>query len=177
MSEGGQCSSVTSPSSAAPETQLDDWLPADGRNLFGEVSTPKQVSVSPPIYDPDNDVSVGLLELLGFPRDFCEALEAMGGCSTSLATKLLSSHHSDGKGEFVAGQLCRTDAQRKYYTQTLDARPMVSRWMTTGYELPFSSVPSTPLSAPNNQSLHTNREFAIAEIGRQVKMGILSEVP
>ena len=115
--------------------------------------------------------------LIGLPQDFCEALDKLGGCSLTLATKLLSSHHSDGKGEFVAGKLCGTEAQKKYYSQTLDARPMVSRWMRSSYELPFASLPPTPLSAPNNKSLHDNLTFAIAEVGRQVKMGIISEVP
>ena len=88
----------------------------------------------------------------------------------------MSSHESDN-GEFGAGKLCGTEAQRNFYTQILDAGSMVNRWMTTGYELPFNSVPTTPLSASNNKSLSTNLEFARAEIERQVKMGILSEVP
>ena len=54
---------------------------------------------------------------------------------------------------------------------------MVSCWLKTGYELPFSSVLPKAMSAPNNRSLFTNLEFAEAEIGRQVEMGILSEVP
>ena len=54
---------------------------------------------------------------------------------------------------------------------------MVSRWMETGYELPFSSIPPNPLSANNNKSLFSNINFAAEEIDRQVKMGILSEVP
>ena len=49
--------------------------------------------------------------------------------------------------------------------------------MTTGYELPFASLPPTPRSASNNRSLFDNLDFARAEIGRQVKIGILSEVP
>ena len=121
------------------------------------------------------DVSVNLQSLIGFPPDFCEALESLGGCSLTLANKLMSSHESDN-GEFKAGKLCGTEAQRKFYTQTLDVGPMVSRWMTTGYELPFNSVPPTPLSASNNKSLSTNIDFARAEIVRQVNMGILSEV-
>ena len=85
-------------------------------------------------------------------------------------------HHSDGSGEFVAGKLFGTEAQKRYYSQTLDAGPMVSRWSRTGYELPFASIPPNPLSAPNNKSLYDNLTFARAEVGRQVKMGILSEV-
>ena len=54
---------------------------------------------------------------------------------------------------------------------------MVTCWMKTCYELPFASIPSKPLSALNNKSLHVNIEFAIAEIEREVKCGILSEVP
>ena len=137
---------VSSPRSTAPDTCLRDCLPADGRDLLGEVSTPGKVCVTPPLYDPEFDILIGLPELIGFPKEFCEALEKVGGCSLSLATKLLSSHQTDG-GEFVAGQLCATEEQRKYYSQTLDAGPMVTRWMTTGYELPFSSIPPNPLPA------------------------------
>ena len=111
-----------------------------------------------------------LQSLIGLPRDFCEALDKLGGSSLALATKLMSNHHSDGSGEFVAGKLCGTEAQKRYYSQTLDAGPMVSRWMRTGYELPFASIPPTPMSASNNKSLFVNITFARAEVGRQVKM-------
>ena len=167
--------SIATDPGATAGTPPDDQLPADGKDLGDEVLTSSEVSVSPG-YDDTYDISVNLQSLVGLPPDFCESLESLGGCSLSLAQKLMSSHESDN-GEFKAGQLCGTEAQRKFYTQTLDAGPMVSRWMTTGYELPFNSVPPTPLSASNNKSLNTNLEFARAEIERQVKMGILSEVP
>ena len=79
MSEGDSCSSllVTSPRATDEGTHLDDWLPVDGRNLFGEVSTPKKVCAAPS-YDPSFDMSVGLQSLIGLPQDFCEALDKLG---------------------------------------------------------------------------------------------------
>ena len=121
---------ISSPRSTAADTHLRDCLPVDGRDLPGEVSTPGKVCVIPPLYDPEFVMTISLQELLGFPKDFCDALDQMGGCSLSLATKLLSNNHTDGKGEFVAGQLCGTEKQRKCYSQTLDTAPMVTRWMT-----------------------------------------------
>ena len=53
---------------------------------------------------------------------------------------------------------------------------MVSRWMKTGYEIPFSKVPDKCLSTPNNKSCLTNIQFTSEEIQWQVQMGILSEV-
>ena len=103
-----------------------------------------EVSASPS-YDFTLDVSVNLQSLIRFPPDICEALESLGGCSLNLANNLISSHQSDN-GEFKTGKLCGTEDQRKFYTQTLYAGSMVSRWMTTGYELSFTSIPSTPLS-------------------------------
>ena len=91
------------------------------------------------------DVDVILQSLIRFPPKICEALELPGGCSLNLANNLISSHKSDN-GEFKAGKLCGTEDQRKFYTQTLYAGSLVSRWMTTGYELSFTSIPSTPLS-------------------------------
>ena len=72
MSEGDSCSLplISSPRATDEGTHLDDWLPADGRNLFGEVSTPKKVCAAPDS-DPQFDMSVGLQSLLGFPKDFC----------------------------------------------------------------------------------------------------------
>ena len=43
----------------------------------------------------------------------------------------------------------------------------------SGYEIPFSSVPTQPLSTPNHKSMLDNLAFAEAEIDRQVSMGIL----
>ena len=96
--------------STAPGTSLRDCLPRDGRDLPGEVIAPGQVCVTPSADDSDYDVTVSLPELVGFPKDFCQALESVGGCSLSLATKLLKNHQSDG-GEFVAGRLCGTEEQ------------------------------------------------------------------
>ena len=103
-----------------------------------------EVSAAPG-YEFTFDVSVILQSLIRFPPDICEALELPGGCSLNLANNLISSHKSDN-GEFKAGKLCGTEDQRKFYTQTLYAGSLVSRWMTTGYELSFTSIPSTPLS-------------------------------
>ena len=61
--------------------------------------------------------------------------------------------------------------------KTLDTGPIFSLWMATGCELSFNSFPPISLSAPNNKSLNTNLELAKAELERQVKMRILSEVP
>ena len=178
MTEEGGCihSNATGSRATDNDTLPGNRLPAEGRDLTGEVHTPCEVSVTPD-YDDLFDVSVSLQSLIGLPPDFCEALESLGGCSLSLATKLMSSHDTSGSGEFVAGQLCGTEEQRKFYSQTLDAGPMVSRWMRSGYELPFATIPPIARSASNNKSLFTNITFARAEIVRQVKMGILSEVP
>ena len=167
---------VTSPRSTEDGTQPGDWLPADRRNLLGEVSTSTEVC-APPSFDKLFDMTVSPQSLIGLPSEFCEILEKLGGSSLDLAAKLMSRHHCDGSGEFVAGKLFGTEAQKRYYSQTLDAGPMVSRWSRTGYELPFASIPPNPLSASNNKSHYDNITFARAEVGRQVKMVILSEVP
>ena len=54
---------------------------------------------------------------------------------------------------------------------------MVTRWLTTGYEIPFFKVPRKPLCARNNKSCVHNLDFAREELQRQVNCGILSEVP
>ena len=111
MSQGDGCSShlVTSPRATDEGTHPGDWLPADGRDLFGEVSTSTEVCAAPH-FDPRYDITVNLQSLIGLPREFCEALDELGGSSLALATKLMSNHHSDGSGEFVAGKLCGTEA-------------------------------------------------------------------
>ena len=53
---------------------------------------------------------------------------------------------------------------------------MVTLWLTTGYEIPFTQVPTKFLSAKNNKSCYDNLQFAREELCRQVKSGILSEV-
>jgi len=103
-----------------------------------------EVSAAPG-YEFTFDVDVILQSLIRFPAKICEALELPGGCSLNLANNLISCHKSDN-GEFKAGKLCGSKDQRKLYTQTLYAGSLVSRWMTTGYELSFTSIPSTPLS-------------------------------
>ena len=82
----------------------------------------------------------------------------------------------DDLGGFRAGRLCGTPEQLEFYTKILDAGPMVTRWLTTGYEIPFSKVPQKPLSAKNNKSCINNLDFAREELQRQVNCGILSEV-
>merc|ERR1711867_36193 len=80
-------------------------------------------------------------------------------------------------GSFKAGKLCSTAEQLEFYSKTLDAGPMVTRWLTTGYEIPFTQPPPKFISAKNNKSCINNLDFAREELQRQVKCGILSEVP
>ena len=54
---------------------------------------------------------------------------------------------------------------------------MVTRWLTTGYEIPFTQLPPKFLGAKNNKSYINNLDFTREELQRQVKCGILSEVP
>ena len=82
----------------------------------------------------------------------------------------------DDTGGFRAGRLCGTPEQQEFYIKILDAGPMVTRWVTSGYEIPFSKVPKKPLSAKNNKSCFNNLDFAREELQRQVNCGILSEV-
>ena len=71
---------VTSPKlSTAPGSSLRDFLPGDGRDLPGEVMPPGQVCVNPSAEDSDYDVSFSLPELVGFPDEFCKALELLVG--------------------------------------------------------------------------------------------------
>ena len=76
-----------------------------------------------------------------------------------MVIKLLESNHLDGS-KFVAGKLCETEEQWNYYSKTLDAGPMVSRWINTKYEIPFDMLPDTNLSAHNNKSIMVSIEFA-----------------
>ena len=101
---------------------------------------------------------------------------AVGGNIHSLATKLLNSFNLDDSGKFKAGQLCAKPEQLEFYSKTLDAGPMVTRWLTTVYEILFTQVPTKFLSAKNNKSCYDNIQFAREELKRQVKCGILSEV-
>ena len=127
--------------------------------------------------DLEFNISVNNLpEKLGFLPEFQAELEAVGGNINSLATKLLNSHNLADSGKFKAGQLCSTPEQLEFYTKKLDAGPMVTRWLTTGYEIPFTQVPTKFLSAQNNKSCLDNLQFAREELKRQVNCGILSEV-
>ena len=90
--------------------------------------------------------------------------------------KLLNSFNLDDSGKFKAGQLCVKPEQLEFYSKTLDAGPMVTQWLSTGYEIPFTQVPTKMLSAKNNKSCFNNLAFAREELQRQVKCGILSEV-
>ena len=53
---------------------------------------------------------------------------------------------------------------------------MVTRSLTTGYEIQFTQVPTKMLFAKNDKSCFDNLAFAREELQRQVKCGILSEV-
>ena len=117
-----------------------------------------------------------LPEKLSFSPEFQAELEAVGGNIHSLPTKLLNYFNLDNSGKFKAGQLCATPEQLEFYSKTLDAGPMVTRWLSSGYEIPFTQVPTKSLSAKNNKSCYDNLQFAREELKRQVKCGILSEV-
>ena len=73
---------------------------------------------------------------------------------------MLNSHNLDDKGQFKAVQLCSTPEQLIFYTKKLDSGPMVTRWLTTGYDIPFTKVPTKFLSTKNNQSYINNLAFA-----------------
>ena len=92
-----------------------------------------------------------LPNIVGLPADFIEEVQRVGGNSVELCAKLLRAHSSEDLG-FKAGQLCSTPEQLAFYKQELNAGPMVSRWLEYGYEIPFSSIPTEQLSAPNNKS-------------------------
>ena len=77
---------------------------------------------------------------------------------------------------FKAGQLHATPEKLEFYSKTLDACPMVTRWLSSGYEIPFTQVPTKSLSAKNNKFCYDNLQFAREELKRQVKCGFLSEV-
>ena len=77
---------------------------------------------------------------------------------------------------FKARKLCSTPEQVEFCTNKLDEGPMVTRWLTTVYEIPFTQVPTKFLSAKNNKSCLDNLQFAREELKRQFNCGILSEV-
>ena len=132
------------PSSSAMVPGLPDC------SLLGGVkSTHEAGTLSPPSQSKveDFDISVANLpEKLGFTPEFQEELKSVGGSIHSLAEKLLNSFNLDDTGRFKAGKLCSTPEQLKFYSKTLDAGPMVVCWLTTGYEIPFTKVPTKFLS-------------------------------
>ena len=66
--------------------------------------------------------------------------------------------------QFKARQLCSTPEQLYFYTKKLDAGLMVTRWLTTGYDIPFTKVPTKPLFARYNQYCIKNLDFAREEL-------------
>ena len=111
-------------------------------SLSGGVKITSEVATNPPIHpDSEFDISViNLPEKLGFSVEFQAELKSMGGDFHSLATKFLNSFNLDDSGKFKAGQLCATP---KYCSKILDAGPMVTRWLTTGYEIPSPRYPQS----------------------------------
>ena len=124
------------PTSSATAPGLSD-SPLLGRDKStletGAISSPFNIKV-------DNfDITVAdLPEKLGFSPQFLEELKAVGGNPHYLAERLLSAFNLDDSGGFRTGRLCGTPEQLDFYTKHLDAEPMVIRWLTTGYEIPFS---------------------------------------
>ena len=87
-----------------------------------------------------------------------------------LVQRLLNSFNLDEKESFKAGQLCNTPQQLEFYTKTLDVGPMVTRWLTTGYEIPFTMLPTKELSAKNNRSCINNLAFTREELQRRLNV-------
>ena len=95
---------------------------------------------------------------------FLTALAAVVGNVEYLSTKLLESHNLDDKGQFLARKPCSTPDQLNFYCKKLDACPMVTRWLTTGYEILFNLVPNKFLFAKNNKSCMSILSFAREEL-------------
>ena len=72
--EGCTASNVTSPRATDEGTHPGDRLPADGRDLLGEVPTFSEVSATPD-YDSQYDVSVNLQSLTEIWWESYEALQ------------------------------------------------------------------------------------------------------
>ena len=118
-----------SPGTSSESARVPDDFYSTVRNPVAGTKTWPQVSAESPIDVDDSDLNVtisNLPEKLGFSKEFQEELEKVGGSSQSLAVRLLESHDTETLG-FKAGQLCVTPEQLKFYTQTLDAGPMVTR--------------------------------------------------
>ena len=160
---------ITSQSSPRPRSSEPVPGLPDCPLLGGVKSTPEAGTISPSsqLQVEDFDITVSNLpEKLGFPPEFQEELKSVGGSIHSLAEKLLNSFNLDATGSFKAGKLCNTPEQLKFYSKTLDAGPMVTRWLTTGYEIPFTQVPTKLLRAKNNRSCINNLDFTREELQR-----------
>ena len=174
MEPGIRNQSSPRPKSSVNVPGLPDYSLLDGGKSTHETGTKNPPSKS---RVEDFDITVNNLpEKIGFPPEFQAELEAVGGSVHMLAQWLLNSFNLDDKDSFKAGQLCSTSKQLEFYSKTLDAGPMVTRWLTTGYEIPFTRLPKKRLSAKNNRSCINNLDFAREELQRQVKCGVLSEV-
>ena len=70
-----------------------------------------------------------------------------------MAEKLLNSFNLDDTRRFKAGLFCSAPEQLDFYSKVLDAGPMVIRWLTASYQIPFTnkSEPSAS-SQPRDQS-------------------------
>ena len=126
------------PTSSATAPGLSDYP-----LLGGDKSTLETGAISPPsnIKVDNFDITVATLpEKLGFSPQFQKELKAVGGNPHYLAERLLSLFNLDDLGGFRAGRLCGTPEQLEFYTKILDAGPMVSSWLTTGYEERTSKV-------------------------------------
>ena len=161
-------------SQPSPRPSSSAMLPglSDCSLLGGVKSTPEAGTLSPPTQSKVDEFEIlvqNLPEKLGFSPEFQEELKSVGGNIHSLAEKLLNSFNLDDTGRFKAGQLCSNPEQLDFYSKTLDAGPMVIRWLTTGYEIPFTKVPTKMLYAKNNRSCIDNLAFAREELQRQVK--------
>ena len=164
--------------SRRPSFAMVPGLP-DCSLLGGVKSTPEAGTQNPPTQSKVDEFDIlvqNLPEKLNFSPEFQEELKSVGGSVHSLAEKLLNSFNLDDTGRFKAGQLCSTPEQLDFYSKVLDAGPMVIRWLTTGYEIPFTKVPTKFLSAKNNRSCLDNLDFTREELQRQVKFGVLPEV-
>ena len=135
--------------------------------MGGVKSTPEAGTLSPPSQSKVEDFNISVASLpekLGFTPEFQEELKSVGGSVHSLAVKLFNSFHLDDTGSFKAGKLCSTPEQLEFYSKTLDAGPMVTCWLTSSYEIPFTKVPTKFLSARNNRSCINNIDFAREEL-------------
>ena len=155
-------SNSSRPSSSAPVPGLQNCQ-SGGRDISSQEAG---TNIPPPQSQIEEfDITVANLpEKLGFSSEFREDLKSVGGSVHVLAEKLLNTFNLDDSGSFKAGGLCSTAEQLQFYSKTLDAGPMVTRWLTSGYEIPFTQLPSKPLSAKNNKSCNDNLTFAREEL-------------